>query len=55
MQHPMVRSSIEHTKMPCDDNLSKYENFNINGLPWSILAVFGRLRYGKTGNLRREC
>lgn len=51
----MVRGSIEHTKMPYDDNATKYEDFHIDGLPWSILAVIGRFRYGKASNLRREC
>ncbi|XP_071628224.1 uncharacterized protein [Temnothorax longispinosus] len=52
MQHSMVRGSIEHAKMSHDDNAPKYEDFHIDGLPWPVLAVFGRFHYGKTSNLR---
>ncbi|XP_024871331.1 uncharacterized protein LOC112454270 isoform X2 [Temnothorax curvispinosus] len=48
MQHSMVRGSIEHAKMSHDDNAPKYEDFHIDGLPWPVLAVFGRFHYGKT-------
>lgn len=50
----MVRGSIEHTKMPPDDNAPKYEDFHIGSLPWSVFAVFGRFCYGKMSNLHRK-
>lgn len=47
----MVRSSIEHAKMPHNNNISKYEDLYIDNLFWTIRAVFGRFCYGKLYNL----